>query len=764
MILPYRFISLDLETTGLSPETDTIIEIAAIAFRIEKNEDGTLDSIDLIEKTMLIDPDRPLLEEVTMITGITESMLARKPKWDEVRERVRVFFEEENTIIVGHNVLFDTAMLKTHGIDITHLPTLDTFELSEMLSQDQASLNLGFLSDAYGLSSDGIEHRALGDTRLAMKLFMKYLRDIESLPLRKQSILWLMAEKEETPSIQVLCDILSIWREKEGYILAHVRKEEEKENIRNHDLKGKTPWVHILRSIWADPTEEHIFLRDILEQHPTVTILTMEKKTAEYLYKLVQSWGISVIQAREVWAWISFEELAWRLQEKTWERKLTIMMGKLLFWLEGTTTGLLEELKFYSKEHELLPWFRMQGGETNVFYNEYQTYIKTCRCILSDVHTFESHPIDTLVIKDIPILEEKIRRKRSIRIDIELIISYLEEMSESDATTQLIDAIRLIEWIYHGIPERPQWEQLFPPGEHGETYFISQELLWHRGYRWLSQATLKLNWIFSEWKKVRICNNRHDLMITQYIDTSLEQLLEYHRFQEKNKNTILSIQKWKTVIHIIERDICDGIERDILSTARNIYSYGYGVWWPIIQNFLKTESWISCDNTVKQHSYERELIFQGDISHIDGWSIILTTSLRHIRELGIIAKKTGKKILMQGISWGKWKMISIFEKDPENTIIVGLIDTWRDEYHLWSMIQHVVIAKVPFDPPTDPYYLSRTVGMKNNFALYSEPMVIIRMNTLIGRIRSGGFIGKILCSDDRILISEWGKSIIQELL
>jgi len=751
MILPYRFISLDLETTGLSPETDTIIEIAAIAFRIEKSEDGTLDSIDLIEKTMLIDPSRPLLEEVTMITGITESMLEGKPKWDEVRERVRAFFEEENTVIVGHNVLFDTAMLKSHGIDITHLPALDTFELSEMLSQDQASLNLGFLSDAYQLSSDGIEHRALGDTRLAMKLFMKYLRDIQSLSTRKQSLFWLMAVKEEAPSIQVLCDIISIAREKEGYVLDYGKEEEERENIRDQDLKSKNPWVHTLRSIWADPTEEHAFLRDIFEKHPSVMILTMEKKTSEYLYQLIESWNISVIQAREAWAWISYEELASRLEEKTWERKLTILMGKLLFWLDDTTTGLLEELKFYGKEYELLPWFRMQTGERNMFYNEYQKYIETCRCILSDVHTFESHPIDTLVIKDVPLLEEKIRRKGSIRIDIELIVSYLEQMSESDETSQLIDAIRLIEWIYHGIPERPQWDHPFPPGE-------------HRGYRWLSQANIKLWSIFSEWKKVRICTNRHDLIMTQYIDTSLEQLLEYHIFQEKNTNTILGIQKWKTVIHMIERDVCNGIDRDILSTARNVYSYGYGVWWNIIQNFLKTESWISCENTVRQHSYERELIFQRDMTHIDGWTIILTTSLRHIREIGMIAKKTGKKILMQGISWGKWKMISLFGKDPENIIIVGLIDTWRDEYHLWSMVKHVVIAKVPFDPPTDPYYLSRTVGMKNNFALYSEPMVIIRMNTLIGRIRSGGFTGKILCSDDRILISEWGKSIIQELL
>ena len=50
-----------------------------------------------------------------------------------------------------------------------------------------------------------------------------------------------MAEKEESPSIQVLCDILSIPREKEGYTLRYKKEEEEGENIRDHDLTKKTP-------------------------------------------------------------------------------------------------------------------------------------------------------------------------------------------------------------------------------------------------------------------------------------------------------------------------------------------------------------------------------------------------------------------------------------------------------------------------------------------------------------------------------------------
>jgi DNA polymerase III epsilon subunit-like protein len=765
MFLPYRFISLDLETTGLSPETDTIIEIAAIAFDIELQEDGTFERANTVEKTMLIDPGRPLLEEVTMITGITESMLEGKQKWDEVRERVRAFFDAENTVIVGHNVLFDTAMLRTHGIDLTHLPTLDTFELSEILSQDQASLNLGFLSDAYGLSSDGIEHRALGDTRLAMDLLLKYLSDIYKLPKQKQSIFWLMAKKEQDINIQLVCDIVGIDTKNNIYIFnpKEVQKRGKVDNIESEMCK-KEETIHSIYSIWADPNEEYLLLRQILDKYPKTDIVTMEKKTVEYLYQLISWWDILAIKERESFEWISFEEIDSRLEQLFWERKLTIMMGKILFWLESTKTGLLEELKFYGKEYDFLSWFRLQDGETHAFYEEYINKKMESQCVLSDISTFENRQRDILIIKDIPLLEEKMRRKRSIRIDFEKMISYLKIMGNITEPIHIIEILRFIEWIYYNIPNRPQWENLYPPGNYWETYYISQSLLWHRGHIWLSQATMKLASEFSIWKNNRNISTRHDKVMSKYIDTSLNELIQYHTIQKKNQNIILEIQKEATIIHIIEREIWKWIEEDIINKTKYLYSYGYGVWGEIIQTFLRTESGISEHVKWNTHLYKREILFESSMIHMDWGDVILTTSLKHIREIGILAKKTGKKVLMQGISGGKGKIMSIFEGDPENSIIIGLIDTWRDEYKLWERVKKVIIAKIPFDPPTDPYYLARTVGMKNNFSLYSEPMVIIRMNTLIGRIRSSGFKGKIFCTDNRIQISEWWKWISKELL
>ena len=112
--------------------TDTIIEIAAIRFEIEKTDTGNFHVINQTEKSMLIDPEREMTEEISLITHITDDMLIGKPRWRDIQEKVADFIGDST--IVGHNVLFDVAMLAAHGLNLTEHNILDTFELSELFS------------------------------------------------------------------------------------------------------------------------------------------------------------------------------------------------------------------------------------------------------------------------------------------------------------------------------------------------------------------------------------------------------------------------------------------------------------------------------------------------------------------------------------------------------------------------------------------------------------------------------------------------------
>ncbi len=100
---------------------------------------------DVVEHSQLIHPGRPLTQEISMITGITPAMLEGKPSFESVQEKVREFIGD--AVIVGHNVLFDIAVLRSHGIDLSQNIVIDTFELSEIFSRGFESLNLGFLAE-----------------------------------------------------------------------------------------------------------------------------------------------------------------------------------------------------------------------------------------------------------------------------------------------------------------------------------------------------------------------------------------------------------------------------------------------------------------------------------------------------------------------------------------------------------------------------------------------------------------------------------------
>lgn len=73
-------------------------------------------------------------------------------------------------------------MFASHGINLRSNKVIDTFELSELFSQDIESLNLGFLANRYGLiDPDEAEHRALTDTKVSIRLLLRYLSEIRTL-------------------------------------------------------------------------------------------------------------------------------------------------------------------------------------------------------------------------------------------------------------------------------------------------------------------------------------------------------------------------------------------------------------------------------------------------------------------------------------------------------------------------------------------------------------------------------------------------------
>jgi predicted DnaQ family exonuclease/DinG family helicase len=164
------YVALDLETTGLRPEHDAIIEIGAVKFR--ENE--------VVETwSSLINPQRPIPHKITQLTGITQAEADQAPTLSSVISPLRSFVKDY--AIVGHNVPFDLGFLKRHNLFLDNL-AIDTFELASILLPHAARYSLGILAEALGITFP-TRHRALADALATKDLFLGLLEQASQLDL-----------------------------------------------------------------------------------------------------------------------------------------------------------------------------------------------------------------------------------------------------------------------------------------------------------------------------------------------------------------------------------------------------------------------------------------------------------------------------------------------------------------------------------------------------------------------------------------------------
>jgi DNA polymerase III epsilon subunit family exonuclease len=765
------FVALDLETTGLSPETDTIIEIAAIRFEIDRDGDVFMMSRSE-EHSQLIHPGRVLTQEVTMITGITPAMLEGKPDFASVRDKVREFIGD--AVIVGHNVLFDIAMFASHGIDLSGNRVIDTFELSEIFSQDIESLNLGFLANRYGLiDPTEDEHRALTDTRVSIRLFLRYLWEVSRIAWAKKQIWDTLSTRDESHTLATLSHICHERKESETDISELFADLLDWESL--SPISSNTPTLQhsntlgtTLIETHGNPSEEIQIIHDAFRTHSHIALVTPGYKVASWMSGLLMENSIENMIAITPDKWCSIENMRELMMgDRILGRKELILTLKIAYWLTETNTGLLDEMKYYGDERNMLDIYRCRETECPIWRSLYESKIKTIPVLIVDAYHFTKQiPGRCTIIKDLPLLEDIVRRRSSEEVSFDRLSDTIESLTMSESRVHMADMISIIRDIYETIPDRPTGPLVSPPGAHGETYFVTQAMLWHRGHKWLVHASRTLENIWTTWKVENWANHpRKTALDIEYIDQCISHLMRYHNIWDTNTTVILSIHETKTKITFIPRSVA-GMMRPLLDGST---SYGINISRPETSAFLMREYGLNTP-TVQPSNYPTiqhltHIQYHAGIVHPG--SVILTTSLKHARDLGQDLRKIHGKninILIQWLSGGKWKMFSTFSKNITKTILIGIIDTWRDEYDLWSVAQHIIIAKLPFDPPTDPYFLARTVGMSNNFSEYSEPIVAIRVNILIDRIRSSRYSGSIASADMRLRETEWGKRIEWELL
>lgn len=165
MKIPMNYVAFDIETTGLNPKYDKIIEIGAVRVR-----DG--EQIDTF--STFVNPGKSLPARIVELTGIRDADVAGAPYMDETLDEFLAFVGED--VLLGHNILFDYSFVKKAAVNqkkTFEKMGIDTLRIAKRFLNDLESRQLGFLCEHYQIQLDA--HRALNDAVAAHKLYQLFV-------------------------------------------------------------------------------------------------------------------------------------------------------------------------------------------------------------------------------------------------------------------------------------------------------------------------------------------------------------------------------------------------------------------------------------------------------------------------------------------------------------------------------------------------------------------------------------------------------------
>ena len=160
--LDCEYCVLDLETTGISCQTEKITEVGIIKYK-----NGEV--IDEFE--CFVNPEKPIPPRVVEITHITDDMVKDAETIDKIIPKIIDFIGD--SVLVAHNADFDIGYLKynfeKYGYKLENT-YIDTLRLAKAIFPDLKKYKLGLIADSLNIQVD-VAHRALDDVKTLVAVF-----------------------------------------------------------------------------------------------------------------------------------------------------------------------------------------------------------------------------------------------------------------------------------------------------------------------------------------------------------------------------------------------------------------------------------------------------------------------------------------------------------------------------------------------------------------------------------------------------------------
>lgn len=195
------YIAFDLETTGLDPTKNDIIEIGALKVRDGKVQDRFME---------FACPKERISSTIEELTGITNEMVSSSRCSQDVVKDFLEFCEDD--VLVGHNVIFDYSFVKmtatVQGLSFEK-SGIDTLKIARKVHKDLPSKSLESLCEYYNIENKSA-HRAYCDALATAKLYQTlahYFEEKDPKVFKPQMLMY--RPKKILPATQKQIELLT---------------------------------------------------------------------------------------------------------------------------------------------------------------------------------------------------------------------------------------------------------------------------------------------------------------------------------------------------------------------------------------------------------------------------------------------------------------------------------------------------------------------------------------------------------------------------
>ncbi len=465
---------VDLEMTGTNPDgSERLIQFSCVFI-----ENGKI----VNEFSTLINPLKPIPEEVQALTNITNQDVKKAPTFDDVAPTIYALLQQ--TVFVAHNIELDYRFLNAEferiGFPSLNLEGIDTVQLAQVVLPTLASYKLSDLTKYLGLSHNH-PHRADSDALATANLFLFLIKKIKTFPKSLLKSLLKLADSMlfETSDVfkaaleQDEKDIFDGYYEIKGLVLkkqvlatSHKQKvlfpqtKAAQEQLFGAFLEWRQDQVQMMLDINQQLTDEDKTLviqaptgmgktlgyllpgiywakngHQLVVATKTTALLDQLTKDSLQLLKQIVPFSFTVEVLKGSGHYIDLDKFYHSLSMPLNDQTRLLQM-RILVWLFESKTGDLDELKLTTYNHQLFKLIKHQGVTSlnpnspffaADFLRQREQRVKYADLILTNQAYLLSHAAELaqtaegLIVDEAQHLSTAVLQQSQAQIDLDLI-------------------------------------------------------------------------------------------------------------------------------------------------------------------------------------------------------------------------------------------------------------------------------------------------------------------------------------------------------